>query len=137
MPRKLIHVAFTLGVILCLLGVGILPAQKACAGVCCIRPGMHGCEHPPGAKGISHPAGCCCGGGACPCEVLQGCVSKLLVFSFFVVPSVENPVQSDITDGAVNLFPSRTFQSDLTNKTWTFGTGPPLELYLLNLSLLC
>ena len=135
--RKLVRVTLTLGVILCLLWIGIVPAQNACGGACCVRSGMQGCQHPTGVKDTSQPRGCCSGSEACPCEVAQDCPSKLPDSSVFAVPRTGNPSQADITDSAIDVFPPLHFQSGFRNKIWRFGAGPPLAIYLLKLSLLC
>ncbi len=136
-PRKSLCIALALVLIQSLVWMPTARVHASCAGGCCVQCDMRGSQHAAETNGNSQPQGCCCGTKTTPCDVSQGCALELPDFAVFAVPMVEKPAPADIASTTTNLLPPLDLPRGFTNKVWTFSMGPPVPLFLLNLSLLC
>ena len=129
--RKAFSVTFALVFILCSLGVGC-----TFAGACSVRCHMLGTQHRIEAKGSCHLQGCCCGANKPLCDVSKGCASELPEFALSAVPTVKKSTPAHTTVNTTYVSSSFDFPVGLDNTVWTLAIGPPVPLFLLNLSLL-
>ena len=134
--RKVNGIAFTLSLIVCLLGASIAPGQLNCTHACCVQTSAHNPQSCAGEEDISQTKACCRGPEACSCILSQGCGSKLPEFSVSALPFVQKPLPANITVAISESF-HIDLLADLTGKVWALYKGPPLPVYLLNLSMLC
>jgi hypothetical protein len=80
---------------------------------------------------------CCCQPSGAAIDFTQGCPIELPGFVDIAVPRVESPPPTTPALVANNLHIPLEFFGGSPRKVWTLEMGPPVPLFLLNLSLLC
>jgi sigma-E factor negative regulatory protein RseC len=134
MIRKAIHITITIGLVLGLLGTGVVPASYPCGGTCCMQSAM--AMRVSVAKSMANSMGCCCNPQRAT-DFSQGCPLEMARFpNVGVTRPAENPGYAAVTlTNHIQKPPELSEGSSL--EVWSFGTGPPLPLFLLNQSFLC
>ncbi len=134
--RKAFRITFILALVMSLLGTGMVQARSACSGSCCVQPRMQGVHDVSNSKDPG-PINCCCKPSGVATDFTQGCPIELPVFADIAVSRAENPAPTTPAAVANNLHIPLEFSGGSPHKAWTLGMGPPVPLFLLNLSLLC
>ncbi len=138
MMHKAFRITLILGLVLCLMGPGIVPASGACAGQCCTPYESQGPQHGQRAKVQVQPMGCCCGDQQAPSGSSPCCSSEEENDRpVFTLSQGQNPDPTGMALSATVILAACDFSNTFASKAWAFGTDPPVPLYLLNLSLLC
>ena len=132
--RKNVRIPLVVGLIMCLLAVGIMPGTHICvcagANTCCSEPSVLRTHH---AKPIS----CCCGTEIPQCNMSECSKSKVPDLALLALPKVENLSPLDIAVVATDIQLFSDLHSDFTMQHWTLCKGPPSPIYLITLSFLC
>lgn len=79
----------------------------------------------------------CDGVKKCSCDFFKGCWSDLPVFAVSVASKLENPRSANLSPDAINARLVIGFPMGDNNMAATPVIGPPISLFLKNLSLLC
>jgi hypothetical protein len=137
LPKKFLCIVLALIFILGLVGI---TAPSICAGHDegrCMGHEMPIPQHSAEPKKVSLAECCCCEDEAAPCNAFEDCTSSLLDLGFFVVPPMNNLTSADLTPATAD--PLHDFDSlgGLTSKVSSSSMAPAVQLFLLNLSLLC
>jgi hypothetical protein len=122
---------------LCLLGLGIIPPLAACQATCCMGLKMLG----PGNRAdliIDRPPQCCCcGQETASCDMQKD--NAYEVSDRIPLTSQRPEIPSLEAAATLSTFTDPPFNSATvfggTEKT--SGVGPPIPIFLLNLSFLC
>ena len=134
--KKILSIAFALIFTLGLVGI---PAPPVCAGddeVRCMGHEMRIPKHAAEPKKVSHAECCCCGAKTVPCNAFEDCSSSLQDLGFFVVPTINSSTTADIAPATADLLHAFDSLGGLT-KVSSLSMAPAVQLFLLNLSLLC
>jgi hypothetical protein len=135
--QKNLSMVLALIVILGLVGI---PSSPICAGhdeVRCMGHEMRIPSHSAEPKKVSHAESCCCEAKADPCNAFEDCASTLPDLGFFVVPTMKNPTSADMASTTADLLHAFDSRRGLTDKVLSSGMAPTVQLFLLNVSLLC
>lgn len=122
---------------LCLLGLGLIPPLAACPAKCCMGPKMDGPGQRAGLIIDRQPQCCCCGQETTSCDMQKD-------YSYEVsdrIPLISQRLEIPSSAVAATV---TTFTDPLFNAAYIFrrtektsGAGPPIPIFLLNLSFLC
>lgn len=122
--------------VLCAFVIAAIPISRACASVCAVGPDMPSCCCRTTTQAAPMAGCCCCDTGDRSCHVSQNQTDPF-DFSVNTVPNLEKP--DAFQGGAVSADTpmlsgsARGFIKHLR----AHGAGPPLPLFLINLSFLC
>jgi hypothetical protein len=136
-PKKFLCIALALIFILGLVGI---PTSPICAGydeVRCMGHEMRIPQNSAEPKKVSHAECCCCGAKAAPCNAFEDCTSSLPDLGFLVVPTVNNVTSADMAPATADFLHTFDSRRGVTDKVLFTGMTPAVQLFLLNVSLLC
>lgn len=121
---------------LCLLGLGITPSLGACPQKCCMRPKTPAPGHGAGLSRDRQPWCCCCEKEANPCNMEQDWSYE--VSDIVPLTSQRPEIPSPKAAATVATFPDILFNSACVfrRSEKASATGPPIPIFLLNLSFL-
>ena len=132
MARKAYTVIFALGFLLCFVGHATSIAQ-ACSPAC----DMSCDEQSRGWNELREPHNCCDGFNESSCGLCPTCCLEFPAFAVSIVPKAENRQYADSTVDAIHVIPVIDFLMRNNNVAEPLVIGPPVSLFLKNLSLLC
>lgn len=139
--RKNVRIPLVVGLIMCLLAVGIMPGTHICvcagAKTCCTEPSVLSTQHCAKPITVAKPINCCCGTEIPQCNMSECSKSKVPDLALLALPKVENLSPLDIAVVATDIQLFSDLHSDFTMHDWTLCKGPPSPIYLITLSLLC
>ncbi len=136
MLRQTLGKTLTLVIAICLLSVGIAPANPSCNAECCVKPksdGLHSKANIPAADLLSD---CCSGLEAAPCPHMLESSTEIKEYAIAAPAAEVNPARVQIAVSVNSaLFVSQP-HSHLAASMSPLIRGPSVPLYLKTLSLL-
>jgi hypothetical protein len=132
LARKAYSVIFELGFVLCVIGLASSIAQ-AWSPPCEISCNEQSWEW----NQLREPNDCCEGVNESSCCLFKGCCSESSAMAVSVVSKAENRQYADSAIDGIHVIPVSDFLIINDNMAEPSVTGPPVSLFLKNLSLLC
>jgi len=132
LARKAYSVILALGFLLCVIGLVSIIAQAwslPCEMSCN--------KQSRGWNELREPHDCCEGVIESSCGFFQGCYSESPAFVVSVVSKAKNRQYADSAVDGIHVVPFTDFLMGNNNMAEPLIIGPPVSLFLKNLSLLC
>ena len=132
LARKAYSVIFALGFFVCVIGLvsSIAQAWSPPCEMSCNKQSR-------GWNELREPHDCCEGVIESSCGFFQGCCSESPAFVVSVVSKAKNRQYADSAVDGIHVIPVTDFLIRNNNMAEPLVIGPPVSLFLKNLSLLC